>query len=197
MANPNAPKGFVPVKHLNGSPFNGAGQICFIPSSDGNATFVGDVVKLALPAAADPLGYGCPVVTVAGATDVPYGVVIGADPVLGVTTPNLYVNYRLASVGQYVYVVNATDAIFAVQLDGASAAADIGKNANLATGTGNTVNGLSGYVLHSASIATTNTLQWHILALSLVPQGNALGSNFAVYEVVANIHALAFSTAGV
>lgn len=197
MANPNNAFGFKPVKHLNGSPFNGAGQLCFIPSSDSNATFTGDVVKLLLPAAADPLGYGVPQVTVAGATDVPYGVVMGADPVLGGLTPNLNINYRLASVGQYVYVANASDTIFAVQLNGASAAADIGKNANLATGSGSTVSGLSGYVLNSASIATTNTLQWHILGLSLYPQGNALGSNFAVYEVVANIHALAFSTAGV
>lgn len=197
MANPNNPFGFKPVKHLDGSPFNGAAQLAFIPSSDANATFVGDVVKLLLPAAADPLAYGVPQVTVAGASDVPYGVVVGADPVLGGLTPNLYVSYRLASVGQYVYVVNMTDAIFAVQLSGASSAADIGKNASLVTGAGSTTSGLSGYKLDSTTIATTNTLQFHILAASLIPQGNTLGSNFCVYEVVANTHALAFSTAGV
>lgn len=193
-ANPNNPFGFKPTKHLDGSPFNSAGQLTFIPATDSNATFVGDVVKLAGSADAT---YGVPTVTVAGAADVPYGVVVGFDPVLGVATPNLYVAYRPASTAMYAYVVNMTSAIFAVQISGASAAADIGKNASLKTGAGSTVSGLSGYTLDSTTIATTNTLQFHILALALVPQGNTLGQNNAIYEVVPNIHALAFSTAGV
>lgn len=192
--NVNAPFGFRPVKHLDGSPFNSAGQLCYVPSSDGTALFVGDVVKLATGVETT---YGVPTVTAAGATDVPYGVVVGADPVLGVSTPNLYISYRPASTAQYVYVVNMTDAIFAVQLSGASAAADIGKNASLTAATGgSTVSGLSGMKLDSTTIATTNTLQFHILDV-YNSSGNVLGNNYCIYEVVPNIHALAYSTAGV
>lgn len=197
MANSNNPFGFKPVRHLDGSPFNSQGQLCFVPSSDGTALYVGDVVKLLLPGGADPNGYGCPQVVAAGASDTPYGVVMGVDPVLDGGTPNLYISYRPASTGKYLYVCNERDIIFDVQVSAASAAADIGKNASLKTGTGSTTSGLSGMTLDSSTIATTNTLQFHILACSLAPQGNTLGSNYAVYSVVPNIHALAFSTAGV
>jgi len=46
MANINAPKGFIPVRHLTGSPWNGQVTPAFVPSSDATAIYVGDAVKL-------------------------------------------------------------------------------------------------------------------------------------------------------
>ena len=47
MANTSKIRGFLPMKHVNGSPYNGQSNIYFIPSSDSTAVFVGDPVKLA------------------------------------------------------------------------------------------------------------------------------------------------------
>ena len=47
MANTDAPRGFSPVKHRSGLPWNGSCTRYVIPASDGTATFVGDAVKLA------------------------------------------------------------------------------------------------------------------------------------------------------
>ena len=46
MANINRPNGFRPVRHLNGSMYNGQGNLYYIPSSDANAYAVGDLVTL-------------------------------------------------------------------------------------------------------------------------------------------------------
>jgi len=47
MANVSKINGFKPVKHVNGSPYNGQANVYFVPSTDSTALFVGDVVKLA------------------------------------------------------------------------------------------------------------------------------------------------------
>ncbi len=44
MANTSAPFGLRPVRSLNGAPWNGAATMYYIPSTDTNAYFVGDVV---------------------------------------------------------------------------------------------------------------------------------------------------------
>jgi hypothetical protein len=44
MANTSTPFGLRPVRSLNGAPWNGAATMYYIPSTDNNAYFVGDVV---------------------------------------------------------------------------------------------------------------------------------------------------------
>ena len=45
MANTSAPKGFVPKRTLHGGAWKGLVKTYYIPSSDGTAVYVGDVVK--------------------------------------------------------------------------------------------------------------------------------------------------------
>src|SRR5258708_5217607 len=46
MANISRVNGFRPVKHLDGSPYNGQVNKYWVAAGDGTALFVGDIVKL-------------------------------------------------------------------------------------------------------------------------------------------------------
>ena len=46
MANVSRINGFKPVKHLNGSPYNGQANIYEVPAGEAVPVFVGDLVKL-------------------------------------------------------------------------------------------------------------------------------------------------------
>lgn len=191
MANPNTPFGFRPVKHLSGAPWNGASKMFYLPSSDTTAVFIGDVVTLA--GSADSTT-GVATVKASIATDTPVGVVVGFDVSLGVT-PNLNITYRPASTAMYTWVVVDPTVVYEVQANGAVATTDIGENISLAPGSGgNTTNGFSSFQVDTATIATTNTLQFHLLNLARRPN-NAFGS-YAIVEVSPNVHAYASGTAG-
>src|SRR5512137_2452460 len=41
----DSPNGFTPVRHLNGSPWNGNVSYYLVPSGDSTAIYVGDLVK--------------------------------------------------------------------------------------------------------------------------------------------------------
>lgn len=195
MANLNSPFGFAPVKTLA---YTNVSQPlrCFVPSSDATALFIGDVVQL-LAGVQDTNSWGVPCVKQATSSSLNFGVVVGVDPILGGAAPDLYINYRPASTAAYLYVQPLLeDVVFNVQLDGASAYADIGKNASLNVAAGNTVNGLSGMTLASSSIATTNSLQFKILGCSTLA-GNVMGSNYAIYQVVANVSQFSNTQTGV
>lgn len=192
MANANSPFGLKPVRHLNGSPYNGAGQLVYVPSSDGTALFIGDPVKLA---GSSDATYGVPTVTQAGPLDIIYGVVLGVDPVLGGITPNLNIAYRPALTAQYLYVCNDPTVIYAIQSSGTVAAADIGKNASCVVGAGSTVTNLSGFKLDETTVNITNTLQFHIIDVYPLV-GQTIGA-YSVVEVTLNTGALMPSTAGV
>ena len=51
MANTSRIAGFKPVKHLNGSPYNGQANIYEVPAGEAVPVFVGDLVKLSDSAA--------------------------------------------------------------------------------------------------------------------------------------------------
>ena len=46
MSNINAPRGFKPLRYVDGRPFSGAGSSYHLPSGYGTALAIGDVVKL-------------------------------------------------------------------------------------------------------------------------------------------------------
>jgi hypothetical protein len=195
--NVNSPFGFSPVRSLVNT-YVAQPILCFVPAADGTALFIGDAVQLLL-GVQDTLSLGVPCVKQGTAASLNYGIVVGIDPVLtgSINPPNLYINYRPASTAAYVLVQPLDEnTIFKAQLSGASAYADIGKNTNLIVNAGNTVNGLSGFTLSSAAIATTNTLQFKILSASTTA-GNVMASNYCVYEVVANISQFSNSQTGV
>ena len=210
MANINAPKGFVPKRHLDGSPFNGQYQTFLCDSGDATAIFVGDVVKLAGSAgvAGQVVGgmdvEGVPTITKAGTGTVSagtsiVGVVVGFNP----DPINLLNKYRLASTNRLAYVVTDPSVIFEVQEDATApfAAADMGLNAQFTGGTGNTTTGISTSLVMNAGKATTSTLPVRVIGLSKRPD-NAFntagaGSDPAKFEVMFNATGVAVGGAGV
>lgn len=209
MANTSKIRGFIPVKHVNGSPYNGQANIYYVPSSDGTALFVGDPVKLA----ADANSQGIQQVTKATAGAAVLGVVVGVintkfDPVAGnmsggsvsLDTPV----YRPASTGQYVLVCDAPDVVYEVEaVTGSNASysfavADVGLNADLATVAGSTTTGTSAAALNMATAAATATLQWKILGVVQRPDNEITGANTKVLVKINNAQLSAGTgTAGV
>ena len=209
MANTSKIRGFLPVKHVNGSPYNGQSNIYYVPSSDGTALFVGDPVKLL----ADGNAQGISQVTKATAGAAVLGVIVGIintkmDPVSGqmsggsiaLDTPV----YRPASTGQYVLVCDSPDVVYEVEaVTGSNASysfavADIGQNADLSTVAGSTTTGTSGAALNMAGAAATATLQWKILGTVQRPDNEPTGANTKVLVKINNAQMSAGTgTAGV
>lgn len=167
MANVDAPRGLQPIGK-SGGPYTGQTVRCFIPASDGTATFVGDLVTLAGSASSD----GYPTVQQGAASDTSfYGVVVGFDA----EPTNLELKYRTASTARYCQVVPATpDQEFVVQADGVVVAGDIGNNADIVVGSGDTSTGLSGMELDHSNVGTGVNL--HIVRLHVV-EGNDFGQD--------------------
>lgn len=212
MANINAPRGFVPKRHLDGSPYNGQYQIFLVPSTDGTALFVGDVVKsLGSAGAAGTIVNGMDmegVETVGKNTTSPIiagtdirGVVVGflPDP-----TDKAATRYRLALTNRVALVVSDPTCVFEVQEDAATtpiAAASIGLNATIVPGTGNTVTGTSTSQIASSTVATTATFPVRILGLAKRPDNafnvGGAGTDPAKFEVIFNATGVATGGVGV
>jgi hypothetical protein len=174
MANSNAPTGLTPVRYASGAPYNGASNVYYAPASDSNALYIGDPVIIAGSADTD----GVPSITIATAGASFTGVVVGFKP-----DANIVANgYRAASTAAYVYVADDPDLLFEVQEDavgGALAAADVGLNADLVSGSGSATTKRSGWQLDTSTKATTATLQTRIVGFVQRPD-NAIGSNAKV-----------------
>lgn len=184
MANIDRVRGLFPVKHLNGSPYNGQVNRYYVPASDGTAICVGDAVKSAGSSDAN----GVPDVTRAAAGDAIRGVVVGVEPE---TSESLA--FRPASTAGYVLVADSPDIIFEIQEDGAIAATNVGQNADIVVGTPDLIVGRSAMELDS-STAVGTTAQLRILGLAQ-REDNAIGTN-AKWLVSINEHELK-STVGV
>ena len=142
MANASRINGFKPVKHLNGSPYNGQANIYEVPAGEAVPVFVGDLVKLS--DSAGTAGFPAVEAAVAASAQVVAVPVVGAvvgiinakfDPVDGkmsagsvsLDTPV----YRAASTKQFVLVADSPDIIFEAEADAAVALADVGLNADI------------------------------------------------------------------
>lgn len=150
MANVDSPFGARPVYNGNGSPWNGATQLCAIAAGDATATFVGDWVKLA--GSADSTT-GVPTVVQAAAGDALYGVIVGFEPNLS----DLTLNYRAASTLRYCHVCTDRDAIYVMQEDSVGnnlAVTEVGLSTDIVVGSGNTTSGKSAMELDSSDTAT-------------------------------------------
>jgi hypothetical protein len=173
MANGNVARGLIPVRMADGSPYNGAVDMFYVPSSDGTALYEGDPVILA--GSAD--GSGVASVTRAGNTGAISGVVVGFADATSMTA-----GYRAASTAAYVLVAHGQDVLFEIQEDGvggAIAAADIGLNANVIGASGSSYGKTSGFMLDTSTKATTATLQLRIRGLAQRPD-NDLSANAKV-----------------
>lgn len=186
MPNSNNPMGLIPRRYRNGAPFVGPLRKYYVPASDGTALFEGDPVILAGSADAK----GIPAVTraTAGSAGRITGVVCGIanDETLPASNDMLEQGYRPASTAGYVLVCDDPNVLYEIQEDsagGALAAADIGLNADLASGSGSTYTRKSGFMLDTSTKATTATLQLRIIGLEQRPD-NEFGDNAKVLVAI-------------
>lgn len=191
MANVDRPQGFLPVGHLDGSPFNGMVQMRLFDAA--NAVYVGDPVKSGGSAGAAGLfvnGIDCegmPNAERAAAGDTLLGVVIGFLP----KQSDLSILYKEASTADRIgLVVTAPDVVYEVQEDSVGnniAVTQVNNNFDMVTWlAGNDLSGISAVELDSSDSSGTSTAQFRLLGLVKSPD-NALGTN-AKWLVVINEH---------
>ena len=196
MANINAPRGFTPVKHLDGSPWNRATKDFLVDSGDATALFIGDPVKIAgsagvagqIVAGNDVEGMATITRCASGSAEQLFvGVVVG----FSVDPNNLMNTSRLASTSRIAHVVVDPTVVYEIQEDGVTsniAAADIGLNFTFSTTAGSATTGYSGIQL--VSNVKTNLVTAPCKLLGLVKRvDNAFGlssTDKAKFEVMFN-----------
>lgn len=188
MANATGAYGLRPVRHLNGSAWNGTLVECYVSASYATALFIGDPVLLSPTLAEkDATGYRPTINASAGtAGTLIRGVITSFKP----DPDNLSRLYNPASTERIAYVCMDTDVIYKVRGDGGGALTSVvpGQNAVLiATSAGSTATGLSGFNLDEGTTTAPTTTQNFTLHIVNITQreDNALGIN-AEYEVLLN-----------
>lgn len=192
--------GFRPVKHMNGSNWNGQVNRYMISASDASVTNVGDLVQLSTDAAlVDEDGFGVypAVKRIASGTAVP---VVGAIVGFEVDYSNLNTpNYRAASTRRIALVADAPDTIFAAPQDGVGgvvAAASVGLNVSVNLGTAGTSGAYaSGMSVDSSTVATTSTLPLQIMGITASPD-NSETSTTRPAEILVRVNTHAYGAAG-
>lgn len=164
-------------------------------SGDATALYLGDIVKLATSGTQLTDGEVLPRVIAAAATDVPVGIVVGLDPIIGITigSENLTRLYLPASTSGVVMVCDDPYVVFEVMADSSAtpALADSSKKAKFAVAAGSTSTGMSGTSLSVTNIATTGTLQLQILGFRNSPDnviGNVSPNPNTIYRAQFAIH---------
>lgn len=207
MANTSRINGFKPVKHLNGSPYNGQANIYEVPAGEATAIFVGDPVVLSSSASTS----GYPVVEALAASaagDVASGVLVGF--VVGImhtkfdaegkmTTGSVALDtpqYAPGSTKRFVLVADSPDLIFEGQADASVALASIGLNTGLNVGTHDTTTGNSVWQADGSAVNTTNTLPLQVVGFPQRPDNEAAATYNKVLVRI-NTHAYANGATGV
>jgi len=196
MANPDARFGFKPVRHLNGSPWNGATQRCYISASYGTALFVGDPVLIDPTNTNRATAVRCPTVIQSAMTTgiFAFGVITSFEA----NPDNLTRIYSPASTAGYCNVCVAPDVIYHIRDDGGAALtkADIGANAvGINTHGGSTVTGLSGFELDAGTTTgpgEDDGYPLYIIGVADVEDNEFDGSTSTriIWEVTLNMHHL-------
>lgn len=184
MANINAPFGLKPVRHINGSPYNGATIRCFISASYGTALYVGDPVLFDTALTDKDATAKCPTIIQSAGTNntLVRGVIVSFEPLV----TDLTKVYNPTYTERYANVCMDSSVIFQIRDDGSGTPSKVfpGQNAEMANAGGSTVTGLSGFQLDASTPTTTQTFTLHILGLADLPD-NELG-DYAVWEVLLN-----------
>jgi hypothetical protein len=204
MANVSKINGFKPVKHLNGSPYNGQFNIYEIPAGDGTATMIGDLVKgdgtantqSAYPTcirggASGEVTSGELLGVIVGIVQSPVG--SGTASTAG-SQPDLNSPlYRAASTKKLVMVADAPDLIFEVQ-DGGTVPCTwtlIGMNTGFLATAGSTVTGASGMTTGTTAPTTAATLPLRIMGIVQSPDNESATVSGQAYQkllVMINTH---------
>lgn len=147
MANVSRVNGAQPVKHMNGSPYNGMANLYEVVVGDSIPVYVGDFVVLSTGASTSGLQTVKSLSAHAtDANDVTSGLIVGAvvgivnaklDPLDGkMTTGSIALDTptatsRAVSTKQYVMVADQIDLIYEMQSTASYALADVGLNADV------------------------------------------------------------------
>lgn len=179
MANVSRVNGFRPVKHVDGSPWNGQLNRYFVAAADATAIYQGDLVKLA--AVTDAFGTQGATKFVAGTDTAAVGVMCGvAINPLNLNSPQ----FRAASVATYILVSDAVDTVYEVQSAVAPTPTDLNLNAQVQDAGGSAVTGQSGETL--VSYATTATLPVKLVGASQKVDNDITSTNYKVLVVLNN-----------
>jgi len=153
----------------------------FIPATDGTATFINDIVKLAGSADADGIATCAQV----EAGDTPCGIIVAMEPIHG----TLETKHRAASTARYVWVNTDPNVLFEIQSDANGVGiAGIGQNADVVVAAGSTLSGISGMELDGSTLAGTATLVIAIEGASQRSEANDLALGFAEWVCSFNVH---------
>lgn len=177
MANVDAPFGFKPIKHLDGSEYNGQVNRYYIGATEA-ALFVNDLVTLS--GTSDTAGV--PGVSRAGAgTGNP---IVGSIVEFEADRENQGKTNNPANTSGYVLVADAPDIIFEAQAT-TIAVTDVGQNAPILATVGSATTGTSAEEVDGSGYVGT-TEQVRVVRVKQT-SGNEVGA-FAVVEVFINEH---------
>lgn len=189
MANLDARFGLKPVRHLNGSPWNGQTIKCYVSSNYAVALFAGDPVDLDTATANKNASaiYQTVIKATAGDGNRILGSIVGVVP----DFDDLTKTYIPASTGGYVNVAIASpDLVYQIRDDGATLLTStvVGQNANLIyTHPGNTSTGLSGVELDTTSDPPEANASNQLLVLGLSDMPDNSLAIHAVWDVLINM----------
>ena len=162
MANATTPFGLIGRKNLSSQPYNSGVRQYSVAAGNATAIFVGDLVTLAGTSQIIN-GQIFSDVVQSATGDIFTGVVVGVLPVTRDTA-----NYRAASTQAILFVEDDPNTEFEIRQSAGGTpltANDIGLNANIVVGAGNTFSGWSGMALDNSTEATTNTLDCKIVGM--------------------------------
>lgn len=158
MPNVSRPNGLRPVKHINGSAWNGATEMFALLAADATVVGVGDIVNWGGTADAN----GVASITRATAdAGLPVGVVVGFVP----DYSNLAIpgQYRAANTARYAYVCVDPTVVYEVQAGASTAITAVGMNMGMNYTAVNTATGQSAMTALGGAGATTAALPLKVI----------------------------------
>lgn len=187
MANATGGFGLRPVRHLNGSPWNGQTIPCYISSSYATALYIGSPVLLSPTLAEKDTTGRYPTINVStgATTTVIWGVITSFEPL----PTDLTKTYNPASTERIAHVCTDRDVLYAIRGSGGGTPSKVfvGQNAVCYGSGGSTATGLSSVKLDEGDSSAPTTTQAHPLHIEgiLDREDNRL-DDYAVYLVSLN-----------
>jgi hypothetical protein len=193
MANVSRVNGLRPVKHFDGSPFNGQVNRYVTNPSDTTPIFNGDLVQLAAftdtPGSTPYQGNvgGTQGITKVGET----AGVVNAAPAVGVAV-GFMINplnlnspqYRLASTQVYVLVADDPTIVYEIQSAVAPTPTDLNGNATVTDAGGSTVTGFSG--MYISAYTNTATAVLKVMGATQKVDNDITSTNYKVLVAINN-----------
>lgn len=192
MANASRPTGLRPVKHINGSAWNGATEQFALLAADSTVVGIGDIVNWGGTADANGVASITRATSDAG---LPVGVVVGFVP--DYTNLALPSQYRLASTARYAFVCVDPTVVYEVQAGASTAITAVGMNMGMNYTAVNTATGVSAMTALGGAGATTNTLPLKVLGTAQRPDQDMSDPLSWKLLVTLNTANLAGNTTGV